>query len=256
MSYDNNVTDLPLLPTYTQTPLPPLLPFISDKYLLLVLPVVVYWAYGLLFHWFNHKGLFPQYRIHTPAEFEQRNKVSTAEVVHNVATQQLLNLAFGIALMSPEAEMRASEEYDIAVWATRLRGIQQIVAKLLAVAGIDAKTWATNLSHYPLFAGAFAGREVGLGLKDSIISEFASWELLAGSLMYWYIFPAFQFGVAIFIADAWQYFCHRISHQNKWLYSENSGAPKKRMCSNLPHHRPHPLCTPPILRSPRLWVYL
>ena len=222
MSYNNNnVTDLPLLPTYTLTPLPPLLPFISDKTLLLVLPVVVYWCYGFLFHWFNQKGLFQQYRIHTPAEFEQRNKVSTAEVVWNVGTQQMLNIAFGIALMSEEADMCGSEEYDIAVWAKKLRTVQRIVPKLLAVAGIDAKTWATNLFHYPPFAGAFVEKGAAMGLKSSISSEFSSWELFAGSLMYWYIFPAFQFGVAIIIADFWQYIWHRISHQNKWLYSED-----------------------------------
>lgn len=213
--YPKNVTDFPPIPTYTLTPIPPLLPFISDKHLLLVLPVVVYWAYGLLFHMFNEKRLFQQYRLHTPAEFEMRNKVTTTQVVWNIATQQAFNLGVGMWLMSPEPDMRGSEEYDVAVWATRIRTASRMVPKLLAVVGIDAKTWASNLSQYTLLAGSFAG-------KEAHVSQFASWELLGGSLMYWYIFPALQFGLAIFIADAWQYFWHRILHQNKFLYSENS----------------------------------
>lgn len=225
MSYKSNATDLdfPPLPSYTLTPVPPLLPFIPDTYLLLVLPIVVYWSYGLLFHWFNEKALFPQYRLHTPAEFLQRNHVSMAEVVRSVVSQQLFNLVLGIVFMS-EGDMRGREEYDVAVWATRIRTIYHTIPKLLAVAGIDAKSWATNLSNsYPSFATAIMGRAMDVNFKDpATASGFTTSELLAANMMYWYIVPALQFCVAISIADSWQYLCHRVVHMNKWLYSEIS----------------------------------
>lgn len=223
MSYETNKTDYPPLPSYTLTPVPPLLPFIPDKYLVLVLPIVVYWSYGLLFHWFNEKDLFPQYRLHTPAEFLQRNHVSMVEVIRSVVSQQLFNLVLGIVFMS-ERDMRGREEYDLAVWAIKIRKIYHAIPTLLAVAGIDVKSWATNLANsYPIFAAVFMGRGTDSDFKDlGIASRFTKSELLAANLMYWYIVPAFQFGVAICIADTWQYLCHRVVHMNKWLYSEIS----------------------------------
>lgn len=225
MSYQNhhNGSDFPPLPTYTLTPVPALLPFIPDTYLVLVLPIIVYWSYGLLFHWFNEKDLFPQYRLHTPAEFLQRNHVSMPEVVRSVVSQQLFNLALGIMFMS-EGDMCGREQYDLALWAIRIRKIYHPIPKLLAVAGIDAKSWAASLADsYPLLAAAVMGRGTGVDFKDpTIASGFTTLELFAANLMYWYIVPALQFCVAIFIADTWQYLCHRVVHMNKWLYSEIS----------------------------------
>ncbi|KAJ6508489.1 sphingosine hydroxylase [Mycena sanguinolenta] len=36
--------------------------------------------------------------------------------------------------------------------------------------------------------------------------------------IYWWAIPIFQFMVAIFIIDTWQYFLHRFMHMNKFLY--------------------------------------
>ena len=230
--YATNITDsdFPPLPSYTLTPVPPLLPFISDSYLVLLSPIVVYWSYGLLFHWFNEKDLFPQYRLHTPAEFLQRNHVSMTEVVRSVLSQQLFNLALGIVFMS-EGDVRGREEYDLAVWATRIRTLYRAIPNLLAVAGIDARSWAIDLANsYPVFAAAVMGRGITVGSRSpAIVSGFTASELLAANLMYWYIVPALQFCVAIFIADSWQYLCHRVVHMNKWLYSQISGFPRREM---------------------------
>ncbi len=69
----------------------PLLPFISDQSLALLLPVAVYWAYSLLFQWISAKELpwLEKYRIHDKEE-ETRNKVSLPEVIRAVILQQLL----------------------------------------------------------------------------------------------------------------------------------------------------------------------
>ncbi|KAF8310971.1 hypothetical protein DL93DRAFT_2083903 [Clavulina sp. PMI_390] len=38
------------------------------------------------------------------------------------------------------------------------------------------------------------------------------------SWTYWWIIPGFQFLFAIFVLDTWEYFLHRLFHQNKYLY--------------------------------------
>ena len=47
----------------------------------------------------------------------------------------------------------------------------------------------------------------------------AGWEIVLAYYIYYYTIPAFQFTAAIFFADTWQYFYHRLVHVNKWLYS-------------------------------------
>ncbi|KAF9978380.1 hypothetical protein BGZ65_007018, partial [Modicella reniformis] len=69
----------------------PLFSFISDQSLALLLPVIVYWAYSLLFHWISLQE-FPwleKYRIHDKEE-ETRNRVSLPDVIKAVIIQQIL----------------------------------------------------------------------------------------------------------------------------------------------------------------------
>jgi len=71
----------------------PLFSFISDQSLALILPIVVYWAYSLLFHWISIKE-FPwleKYRIHDKEE-ETRNRVSLPDVIKAVIVQQVLQV--------------------------------------------------------------------------------------------------------------------------------------------------------------------
>ncbi|KAF9947042.1 hypothetical protein BGZ70_002905 [Mortierella alpina] len=90
----------------------PLLPFISDQSLALILPVVVYWAYSLLLHWLSTKE-FPwleKYRIHDK-EDEMRNKVSLPEVVRAVIMQQLLQTVLGfLVVITNHSEVAFDDE--------------------------------------------------------------------------------------------------------------------------------------------------
>ncbi|KAF9281296.1 hypothetical protein BGZ68_006730 [Mortierella alpina] len=90
----------------------PLLPFISDQSLALLLPVAVYWAYSLLFHWISAKE-FPwleKYRIHDKEE-ETRNKVSLPEVIRAVIVQQLLQTALGfLVVLADDSEVTFDDE--------------------------------------------------------------------------------------------------------------------------------------------------
>jgi sphinganine C4-monooxygenase len=72
-----------------------------------------------------------------------------------------------------------------------------------------------------LAGGKYPSLEVGLDvLTGSPVPTFAAWEMLVARAIYYYIVPALQFALAIFIVDTWQYFLHRAMHMNRWLYSK------------------------------------
>lgn len=122
---------------YTIKPLPPLLPFISDAHLLLLLPIVAYWAYGLLFYWIDQHNYLPQYRLHTPAEFSKRNRVPVSEVVTYVLKYQLLTTGIGV-LLSGDADTYGMEEHHVAIWASRVSALGGLVpTAALAYLGVS-----------------------------------------------------------------------------------------------------------------------
>lgn len=69
-------------PFYFVASRPSLLPGISDRYLSVAIPVVIYWVLGGLFFWLD-KMEFPYFearRIHESAEVERRNRVTMPQV--------------------------------------------------------------------------------------------------------------------------------------------------------------------------------
>ncbi|KAL8716751.1 MAG: hypothetical protein Q9225_005943 [Loekoesia sp. 1 TL-2023] len=222
-------SDLPPLPNYQTTLMPPLLPPIPDKLLTLILPIAAYWGLSMLFHWIDTKDYFPQYRLHTPAEVSSRNKVSRWEVVRDVVIQQVVQTLVGWLLgMTEPDDVVGKEVYDIAVWARRIRIAQRAIPGLLALIGLDAVGLAKNMKmSHPVLAGVMMGGRysnlkvtptAGDGFAD-LNSGFAPWEEMLANAMYWYIVPALQYGVAILVVDTWQYFLHRAMHMNKWMYT-------------------------------------
>jgi sphinganine C4-monooxygenase len=230
MANNTYLSDLPPLPPYNLTPVPSLLPFIDDFYLSLVLPIAAYWIVSLFFHYIDVHDVWPQYRLHTPAEILKRNHVSRYEVARDVIIQQIIQTIVGavLGLTEPE-EMRGREQYDIALWARRIRIAQRALPQLLGIIGLNAATISKNVSRsHPLIAGALAGGKypfltTGLDVATGTpVPAFAGWEMLVAKAIYWYGVPAAQFVLAIFIMDTWQYFLHRAMHINKWLYSKSS----------------------------------
>jgi len=222
MSYD-----LPPLPPYTLHPLPPLISWIPDKYLTLALPIIAYWAVSMMFHMVDVYELFPQYRLHTPAELLKRNHVSRWDVFRDVIVQQIIQTLFGIGLaMIDEDATYGKEDYDIAVWAQRIRIAQRAIPIVLSTIGLDVGALAAKLSgSYPTAAGVLAGgrypwlvQSVTIGGQKRIVPGFAPWEMLVARAMYWMVFPALQFLLGILVVDTWQYFLHRAMHMNRWLY--------------------------------------
>lgn len=222
-------SDLPSLPSYILKPLPPLIAPIPDKLLTLLLPIAAYWALSMFFHWIDTRDYFPQYRLHTPAEVTKRNRVSRWEVVRDVVIQQIVQTAVGWVLgMTEPDDFYGKEQYDIAVWARRIRIVERLSPGLLAVCGIDAGALGDKLgANYPSVAGAVTGGNYpALQYTSQVLAGstkplpgFAAWELSLAWLLYWVVVPLIQFGVAILVVDTWQYFLHRAMHMNKWLYS-------------------------------------
>jgi sphinganine C4-monooxygenase len=215
---------LPPLPSYSLTPLAPLVPGIPDKYLTLVLPIVAYWGVSLFFHCIDEWDLFPQYRLHTPAEVLKRNHVTRWEVLRDVVLQQIIQTIFGVFLGYLEEDaMIGREHYDISVWAQRIRMAQRSIPSLLAIVGMNAQGIAKNVAvAHPMLAASIAGGHYNLFQETSmgVAPAFAPWEMLAAKAVYWYGVPAVQFAFAILVVDTWQYFLHRAMHMNKWLYSK------------------------------------
>jgi sphinganine C4-monooxygenase len=220
--YDSS---LPPLPTYTLEPKPDLLPFISDLWLSLVLPVVVYWVASLFFHAIDTLDLFPQYRLHTPEEITKRNHATRYEVARDVIIQQIIQVITGYALAITEPqEMIGKTDYDIAVWATRIRLAQRALPGLLGLVGLNATAISKSMSSsHPLLAGVLAGGYYPVTSTDSAAAAaptFTAWELTLAKAIYYVFIPAVQYFVAVFILDTWQYFLHRLMHVNRWLYSK------------------------------------
>ncbi|KAL3419404.1 sphinganine hydroxylase [Phlyctema vagabunda] len=221
------MSELPPLPTYSLSPVDPLVSFIPDFYLSLLLPIAAYWLVSLFFHYIDVKDIWPQYRLHTPAEILKRNHVTRYEVARDVIIQQIIQTIVGAVLGLTEPEdVTGKEDYDVARWATRLRMAQKALPQLLGFLGLNAAAISKNVSgSHPMIAGVLAGGiypSLNLGLdvvSGSPVPVFANWEVVVAKALYWYIVPAIQFGIAIFVVDTWQYFLHRAMHMNKWLYT-------------------------------------
>lgn len=188
--------DYPPLPSYTLTPRPPLLAPIPDNILALILPIVAYWGLSMVYH---------------------------------VILQQVIQTLAGMVVgYFDDVEYIGREEYDVAMWARRLRLAQKAIPRLLAVFGVDAFGLSRSLSQngHAILAGVLAGGQypgvtqsfvMDSGI-EAVVPAFTNWELSMASLIYWYFIPAVQFTVGVFIVDTWQYFLHRAMHLNRWLY--------------------------------------
>ncbi|EZF57210.1 hypothetical protein H103_00617 [Trichophyton rubrum CBS 288.86] len=220
--------ELPPLPSYTLTPRQPLIAPIPDNATILILPVVAYWALSMIFHWIDVNDYFPQYRLHTPAEILKRNHVTRWEVVRDVILQQIIQTLFGVLLIFfDQPEFNGREEYDIAVWATRIRLAQRAVPQLMMLLGVDPVGLAAKLSGYPILAAVVSGGHYPF-LTQVVTSStgetatapaFAAWEWAVGYSIYYYLIPALQFVYAITFVDTWQYFRDAAMHMNQRIYT-------------------------------------
>ncbi|KAF1995643.1 hypothetical protein P154DRAFT_610674, partial [Amniculicola lignicola CBS 123094] len=215
MATANASFELPPLPDYTLYPQPPLLSWISDAHLALALPVIGYWLVSGIFHFIDIYDLFPQYRLHTPAEILKRNPVTRWECFREVILQHVIQTVFGIVMAWFDDEPTfGKDEYNVAWWAQNIRLAQRAIPVVLATAGLNPTALASNVAKsQPLLAAVLAG-----GQNMGLAPAFTSWELRVAQAVYYVAIPAMQFFVGILLVDTWEYFLHRAMHLNKWLY--------------------------------------
>jgi hypothetical protein len=236
MATANISYQLPPLPDYTLKPLPPLIAGIPDIWVALALPVIAYWAVSLFFHLIDAYDLFPQYRLHTPAEVLKRNHVTRWDVFRDVVLQQIIQTIFGLAMsLLDEDATTGKDDFNVAWYAQKLRLAQRAIPIMLGTMGVNSTALASKVAvAQPLLAGALMGGRYG--------PAFATWELAAAKLIYWYGVPALQFLGGILIVDTWEYFLHRAMHMNKWLYGTliTPLCPVSKLGTNCSSHLPLP----------------
>ena len=225
----NETANLPVIPPYTLNPVPRLLPWISDFHLSLLLPVTAYWFMSLVFWFIDRKNYFSQYRLHTPAEFKQRNRVPVTEVLRAIVLQQIIQTGLGLLIghVLGAGDLCGSEEHDVAILADRIHRARAMIPSLFALIGIDARTLTYNVEKYiasfrlavsPTQPGALISEARNLFAGGQTANGFSLWEVWLAKAIYWFIDPAVRFGIAIFFSDTWQYFWHRAMHANNWMY--------------------------------------
>lgn len=224
----NSTNALPPLPEYTLQPLPPLLPWISDAYLALAMPIIGYWAWSGIFHFIDVYDLFPQYRLHTPAEVLKRNHVTRWECFRDVIFQQIIQTIFGVSMSLLDDEPTfGKDDYNVAWYAQSIRVAQRAIPPVLATIGLNSAELASKITtSHPMLAGALSGgmysgllQTMTIEGQETLVPTFAAWELTAAKILYWFCIPALQFYIGVLIVDTWEYFLHRAMHMNKWLYS-------------------------------------
>ncbi|KAL9600223.1 MAG: hypothetical protein Q9179_003289 [Wetmoreana sp. 5 TL-2023] len=181
---------------------------------------------SFIFWYIDRRDWFSQYRIHTPEEFKQRNRVTVGEVLRSVLFQQAIQTALGLAIgyLTDAGDFRGREEYNVAAWAGRVHRARDVVPWILAILGIDAKMLGQQLQAYklPLKAPekplALLSTVIYPHLGEGLTYGFTTWEIWAAKVIYWIVEPAARFGIAVFFSDSWQYFWHRAMHSNKWMY--------------------------------------
>ncbi|KAJ1029864.1 hypothetical protein NDA13_003103 [Ustilago tritici] len=181
------------IPFYFQA-LPTAIPGISDKYLSLALPIVIYWVASFFYHALDTLELpfTERYRLHEPEEVTKRNRVSVTRVIVMVIVQQAIQTLFGLLLLDDDSV-----------------GLKQTFAdhpaKILNIAAFLRNSTSKLLG--PSLAPTFT--KLVFGSQDAIST--ASW-------LYWWGIPTAQFWFAFFVMDAWQYTLHRLFHESRFLY--------------------------------------
>ncbi|KAG1723730.1 fatty acid hydroxylase superfamily-domain-containing protein [Suillus paluster] len=161
---------------------------IPDIYVSLATPVFVYWFMSLIFHCLDisrWKWLH-KYRIHESEEVKSRNLVTPREVAWAVILQQITQTVLGLAWLAE------SPEISVAQCQSEMEHLGRTLVSIVL---------------------CILGEETGLKFLELRGPEMTHW-------LYWWGIPAAQILFAMFIADAWQYFLHRLLHTNKYLYKK------------------------------------
>ncbi|OJJ48142.1 hypothetical protein ASPZODRAFT_92448 [Penicilliopsis zonata CBS 506.65] len=225
--------DLPPLSSYDVYEKAPLLSFVSDKALAIMLPPISYAVFSILWEWIDRSELLTKYKLYPPEEMTKRNRISKWECLRGVVAYHVMQIAVTVALTWNDdgKTYGGQEQFYILRWASKLRILQHMLPSLLALFGVDSLAWSSKVqATSPTLSAVLSGGDY-TGLKNNatatgsllaqsvpLVQGFAPWEIVGGKALYYILVPAFQLWMCFFIADTWFYFGHRMMHNYKWLY--------------------------------------
>jgi len=157
---------------------PSLVDGVSDHHLALAAPVAAYWLLSLFFHYLDTRDW----------------KVLERYRIHD----------------SAEVASRNRVSRTAVIWAVIF---QQVLQTALGLFWLSEEHTVVP-DHTEKVAGIARQLALVIGSGEHvqpILSRLANY-------IYWWAIPLFQFLVAIFTIDTWQYFLHRYMHMNKFMY--------------------------------------
>ncbi|KAI4194292.1 MAG: hypothetical protein LQ348_002677 [Seirophora lacunosa] len=211
-------------PSCHLSPQEPLLPWISDNVLAIILPTLVYAVAGGFFHLLDTYELFGNYRIHPTEDELKRNHITRWECLKGVVRYHVIQISIGLLLNhGASPPMVRDEACRIHHAANMVHNARHVIPIILNTIGIDAK----QLSHAaqgtsPTLASIIGG---GDDLTSIITSphqpaqnHLTPFDFALATFSTNILVPALQYLVALIVVDTWIYFTHRLCHVNRTLY--------------------------------------
>ncbi|KAL8770587.1 MAG: hypothetical protein Q9194_005121, partial [Teloschistes cf. exilis] len=215
-------------------PQEPLLPWISDNVLAILLPTVVYAVAGGFFHLLDVYELFGSYRIHPSQDELKRNHVTRWQCLQIVVRYHVMQIVIGLFLSyGNEPPMVGDEACKIHQAANVVRSIPNPVPMILNTIGIDARQLSQStrassatLAHiiggkYQPVTNSIHALNSSSSSSSNILSSndnFTDLELTLAKVSVTILTPLLQYLLALIVVDTWIYFTHRLCHVNRTLY--------------------------------------
>lgn len=207
-------------PTCALSPQEPLVPWIGDNVLAIVLPTIVYAIAGGFFHILDTYQLFRNYRIHPSEDELKRNHITRWECLKGVIRYHVIQISIGFLLNhGVEPPMVGDEACQIHHAANMVRNARNIIPMILNTIGINAKQLghATQGTSTTL-ASIIGGGDDSSHIPNTQTQDFTPLELTLAKFSINILTPALQYLVALIVVDTWIYFTHRLHHANRTLY--------------------------------------
>ena len=115
--FNSTILDF-VIPTSVHPPIyyvnrPSLLSSISDKYLTLAVPIIIYWVFSLGFHALDTAKIpyFEARRLHESPEVLSRNKATVLQVIKAVFWQQVVQIILALVCLEDDATVTTKGDY-------------------------------------------------------------------------------------------------------------------------------------------------
>ncbi|KAL4214883.1 hypothetical protein CU097_002426 [Rhizopus azygosporus] len=157
----------------------------DDEVMAIWVPITVYWVVCTFYEILMKLKIpfFEQYRIHSPEDRQNRNRVSFKKVLVMVALQHLVQIILGITLF---------------------KGVDHTA---------DQLKYEQAITRYTNYMTPLMMKWMGLPIEECYIMAHQIAIFIQN-----YIVPSLQFFIAMFIVDTHQYVLHRMAHTYTFMY--------------------------------------